>query len=1156
MSTFAATLTANFNGVVKHSEESLEITKNVEAFYRKRAALEVKYAQDLSKLALGFRQGIPSDKQVNVLVQSPEDREFACTGSLLLTWWNALEECLAVATAHEDYGNQLQSTVVDVLHQQSKELEANRKGIIAEAQKCQKDLEAAYTAMKKAKLSYDQARKESEDAASAVEKATYNYQTKDKNIQKLQSRSRKNQEQLQMCQDEYLEKESFSKLTQDEYYNRKLPDLLTRFQELEEKNGRDLRQALIETSDLTLTKMQKVTELTSVLAEVIDSATITADIQEFVTSNMEHGPVEQFSVMSLLDPDMTGRMWMTTKVTGTIRPKQFFFVLMGSEQKLYYFESEDSKCQKGVIPLEPGNRTVRSCDRSLLAHEHSFQIVTSEGTHYFMCDYEDEMSKWMDALQAATQVSITDGTKERHVQSMSLKISECKEMPQAGNYYVMVMFDDEYQAKTQIKNDVVAPTWEDDFYFDQVPPDCQELRLVIFDARKNITGVQRDIEYGLTSVSVNKIVQDGGKLDGWLPILTMEGEDTGRTVRVEATITDEKIRPVHEYFDLANAVWTTDTLEVLNKVMPGQNRVKIARTFLNTYAAWGKEIDFLSDLCAMEIDKTDNPALLFRGNTLATKALDQYMKQVGTKYLHNTLVPAIAEIYNCKGSCEIDVTKVKENELAGNWKRLIGLTEQVWKSIIFSIDKCPYEIRSVLQNLQRSAKEKYSDQANARYIVISGVFFLRFVCPAVLNPKLFNMMNETPGEHTARTLTLVAKTLQNLANLQSFGKKELYMEDMNQFIQHNIDVMKACIDNLCHTHPADKRQYRPRVDLPREMAFMHSCLMDCEAKIAKQHATAPSKDVQELLDCLTDLQKPEDQRRTRNRANCKLPDISWVMQPQDHRPSVTAVRQLAAQRSSSGNGSSLLSRKDKLISLIKSGSMQSTKKQARSSGLRLEISAPVTNMQLSNSSPSPASPTPTSPSVKSPDRRFSLMRTIADSLLPEKDSSPKTTPAVVVYDYTATDEDSIDVTKNMRVEVVELDVAQEPGWSIIRHEKRQGFVPTSYIQLLDTKKEGQPQQDIQRKFYTGLTHEEAAKFLRIASQKDYILWQPAMGSRNSYALSVKFSEESTQHWEISRNDKGFVLDGDAIGFPTLDALVEHYKHVPLVPGNITLGDQL
>jgi Ras GTPase-activating protein 1 len=53
-----------------------------------------------------------------------------------------------------------------------------------------------------------------------------------------------------------------------------------------------------------------------------------------------------------------------------------------------------------------------------------------------------------------------------------------------------------------------------------------------------------------------------------------------------------------------------------------------------------------------------------------------------------------------------------------------------------------------------------------------------------------------PKMRTARCLTLVAKTLQNLANMVDFGLKEAYMKDMNVFITENRNNMKQFLDKI------------------------------------------------------------------------------------------------------------------------------------------------------------------------------------------------------------------------------------------------------------------------------------------------------------------------------------------------------------------------
>ena len=65
-----------------------------------------------------------------------------------------------------------------------------------------------------------------------------------------------------------------------------------------------------------------------------------------------------------------------------------------------------------------------------------------------------------------------------------------------------------------------------------------------------------------------------------------------------------------------------------------------------------------------------------------------------------------------------------------------------------------------------------------------------------------------PKPRALRTFTLVAKSLQNLANMNTFGNKEPWMTPMNDFLTSHRAEFKSFVDSICAVS-ADERVYVP-----------------------------------------------------------------------------------------------------------------------------------------------------------------------------------------------------------------------------------------------------------------------------------------------------------------------------------------------------------
>ncbi|RMZ91266.1 hypothetical protein DV736_g1504, partial [Chaetothyriales sp. CBS 134916] len=191
--------------------------------------------------------------------------------------------------------------------------------------------------------------------------------------------------------------------------------------------------------------------------------------------------------------------------------------------------------------------------------------------------------------------------------------------------------------------------------------------------------------------------------------------------------------------------------------------------------------------------------LLFRGNSLVTKALDAHMRRLGSDYLQSVLGKTIRAIARRDPDCEVDPTRVKSSEqLDRNWINLLQWTSAIWRDISRSAAQCPPGLRLLFKHIRSCAEDRYgSFIRTVKYTSVSGFLFLRFFCPAILNPKFFGLLPEHVVDGTKRTFTLIAKSLNALANMIKFGTKETWMEPMNKFLAASTNEFKAFIDNIC-----------------------------------------------------------------------------------------------------------------------------------------------------------------------------------------------------------------------------------------------------------------------------------------------------------------------------------------------------------------------
>eukprot|EP00056_Hartaetosiga_gracilis_P002922 m.58221 g.58221 ORF g.58221 m.58221 type:complete len:799 (+) comp11251_c0_seq2:55-2451(+) len=219
----------------------------------------------------------------------------------------------------------------------------------------------------------------------------------------------------------------------------------------------------------------------------------------------------------------------------------------------------------------------------------------------------------------------------------------------------------------------------------------------------------------------------------------------------------------------------------------------------------------LDRLASHQIMTSEDSTTLFRNNTLATKCADYFMKMIGLNYLHKTVKEAIDNVFTERRDCEIDPSRMKNRSPALIRKHsndLIRYLNALLDKIFSSVKTCPMGMRRVFANIKRAVTKNPNlaiEGIDTQYTSVSGFVFLRFFAPAVLSPNLFGIREEIADRTVARTLTLLAKSLQSIGNLgtSAIAMKEDYMLPLAQVIDENVPRVKLFIEELCDVTDSD-----------------------------------------------------------------------------------------------------------------------------------------------------------------------------------------------------------------------------------------------------------------------------------------------------------------------------------------------------------------
>lgn len=179
---------------------------------------------------------------------------------------------------------------------------------------------------------------------------------------------------------------------------------------------------------------------------------------------------------------------------------------------------------------------------------------------------------------------------------------------------------------------------------------------------------------------------------------------------------------------------------------------------------------------------------------LEINPLKVYEKMVADLEDQGKLPPNMPKGVTAEQAAEND--KVQQI-IAPRVNMLMEIANNFLTTIIKGLEETPYGIRWICKQIRSLSRRKYPDaQDQTICTLIGGFFFLRFINPAIVTPRSYMLIDVLPAENPKRTLTYIAKMLQNLANKPSYAK-EPYMVKLQPFIQQNKERINKFLLDLC-----------------------------------------------------------------------------------------------------------------------------------------------------------------------------------------------------------------------------------------------------------------------------------------------------------------------------------------------------------------------
>lgn len=500
------------------------------------------------------------------------------------------------------------------------------------------------------------------------------------------------------------------------------------------------------------------------------------------------------------------RGWMSLKKGDIAKKwKSYFFVLNSRDCHLYYYEKPNQSKPKGLVDLSYSY--IYQVHESLFDWPQCFQLVEKclpcFANHFYLkCDGEtSEFFGWLNSIKKYTTtnqsnkknvdtlIKLSKDPGATHIRSdktnganffeeersVYLRFLEANSIKVSQPYFLVSFNQDVKVARTAVKTSPCASFTEDGtFVFEHLPADVKSITVSLHQSNKKS---KSPLDLTKFSIDLSRLRSDE-QTDHWFEFYSTHSPTIWAYLRARVQLRNDIVMGSTEYAGLEELICdpNTEIVSLLSQLCKRDHH-SLARALSNVFRSRQKGIGIMKSLLQREVNLESDPSDLFRSSNLVTALVEAYVRSSSQTALIKCLREPVKKLLDNRISCELNPSKLDSHNVSqracDNLQTLLDLLDELIGNIYDSVDYYSPRVRYLLSCLQRVVQKRWPEEPFIRTRVVGGFLFLRLICPTILNPRLFHLVNDSLSENAIRNLTLVARCLQNLVNLVDTPKVSL-----------------------------------------------------------------------------------------------------------------------------------------------------------------------------------------------------------------------------------------------------------------------------------------------------------------------------------------------------------------------------------------------